>query len=110
MPARATLTLDSTCQNHCAAVLVPPARAPASSTARPCATRAQARARRHRIEAPWFALPLRPLTALDQEQKSGGTGGQARSRGGLGQVNVSTAFRVRKIEQGTIFVSREKDI
>jgi hypothetical protein len=25
-------------------------------------------------------------------------------------VNVSTAFRVRKIEQGTIFVSREKDI
>src|SRR6266540_3540970 len=23
MPARATLTLDSTCQNHCAAVLVP---------------------------------------------------------------------------------------
>ena len=25
-------------------------------------------------------------------------------------MNVSTAFRVRKIEQGTIFVSREKDI
>jgi hypothetical protein len=25
-------------------------------------------------------------------------------------VNVSTAFRVRKIEQGTIFVSREKAI
>ena len=49
-------------------LLVRPARAPASSTVRPYATRVQARARRHRIEAPWLALPLRPVAALDQEQ------------------------------------------
>jgi hypothetical protein len=33
--------------------------------------RLQARARRYRIEAPWLALPLRPVAALDQEQESG---------------------------------------
>src|SRR5262249_18491435 len=55
----------------------------ASSTVKPCATRVQARARRHRIEAPWLAIPLRPLAALGQEQESGGTSGQARSGGGL---------------------------
>src|SRR6516165_6268219 len=51
-------------------LLVRPARAPASSTVRPCATRVQARARRHRIEAPWLALPFRPVAALGQEQES----------------------------------------
>src|SRR5215813_10841282 len=61
----------------------------ASSTVRPYATRVQARARRHRIEAPWLALLLRPLAALGQEQESGGTGGQARSRGGLGKEAVA---------------------
>jgi hypothetical protein len=37
------------------------------------------------IEAPWLALPLRPLATLGEEQEPGGTSGQARSGGGLGQ-------------------------
>ena len=41
---------------------------------------------RHRVEAPWLALPLRPLTALDQEQESKAPGGEARSGGGLGEM------------------------
>jgi hypothetical protein len=43
------------------------------------------RPRGHRIEAPWLALPLRPVPALGQEQESGSTGSQARSRGRLGR-------------------------
>jgi hypothetical protein len=45
--------------------------------------RVQARPRRHRIEAPWLALPFRSLTALGQEQESGGTGSEAGGRGRL---------------------------
>src|SRR5262249_21316756 len=56
--------------------------------------RLQAGPRGHRVEAPWLALPLRPLTALDQEQESSSTDGQARSGGGLGTVK----------RQGTILV------
>src|SRR5262249_20471907 len=41
-----------------------------------------------------LALPLRPLTALGQEQESSSTDGQARSGGGLGTVK----------RQGTILV------
>src|SRR5215471_2943609 len=40
----------------------------------------------HRIEAARLALPLRPLTALAQEQESGSTSGQTRSRRGLGEM------------------------
>src|SRR5262245_54616004 len=47
-------------------------------------SRPQTRARRQRVEAPWLALLLRALTALDQEQEPGGTGGEAGGRGGLG--------------------------
>src|SRR5262249_22594433 len=65
--------------------LVPP-RAPASSTVRQCATRVQAWPGRHRVEAAWLALCLRPLAALGQEQESGGSGGEARRGRGLGQM------------------------
>jgi putative tryptophan/tyrosine transport system substrate-binding protein len=47
-------------------------------------SRLQNGTRRHRVEAPRLALPLRSLAALDQEQESGGTGGEARGRRGLG--------------------------
>ena len=70
-----------------------------STTARPCATRVQARARRHRIEAPWLALLLRPLAALGQEQESGGTGGQTRSGGGLRSGTLAIAGRPRNIHR-----------
>jgi hypothetical protein len=48
--------------------------------------RLQARARRHRIEAPCFALPVRPLTALGQDEELGMCGGEAGGRRGLGQM------------------------
>jgi hypothetical protein len=35
-----------------------------------------------------LALCLRPLAALDQEQKSGSPGGEARGRGGVGQLRL----------------------
>jgi hypothetical protein len=54
---------------------------------------AKDRARRHRVEAPWLDLPLRPLTALDQEQESGGSGGEAGRRGGLGKRAVTELER-----------------
>src|ERR1700747_2434493 len=44
---------------------------------------AKDRARRHRVEAPWLALPLRPVAALDREQESGGTSGETGGRGRL---------------------------
>src|SRR5262249_46735485 len=66
-------------------LLVPP-RAPASSTVRQCATRVQAWPGRHRVEAAWLALCLRPLAALGQEQESGGSGGEAGRGRGLGQM------------------------
>ena len=40
-------------------------------------------------EAPRLALPLPARAALGQEQEPGGTGGQARSRGGLGQREMA---------------------
>jgi len=49
----------------------------------------RALARRHRIEAAWLDLPLRPLAALDQVEEPGGTSGQARSGGGLGQREMA---------------------
>jgi len=52
--------------------------------------RLQARARRHRIEAPWLALPLWPLAALGQEQEPGGTRSEAGGGGGLGQREMAT--------------------
>ena len=56
-------------------------------TERPCV---QARARRHRVEAPRLALPLRSVAALDQEQEPGGTSRQARSGGGLDEMTRRT--------------------
>src|SRR5262249_5663734 len=52
-----------------------------------CSPRARKlRARRHPVEAPWLALPLRPLTALGQEQEPKAPGSDAGSRRGLGEV------------------------
>jgi hypothetical protein len=50
--------------------------------------RAQARARRHRVEAPQLPLSLRALAGLDQEQEPSGTGGETGSRRGLGAVTL----------------------
>jgi len=53
----------------------------------PClATRLQARPRRHRVEAPWLALPLRPVAVLGQDEELGMCGGDARGGRGLGQI------------------------
>src|ERR1700746_2991974 len=76
----------------------------ASSAAGPCATRMQARARRHRIEAPWLAIPLRPLAAPDQEQEFGGSSDQARSGGGL----VEMIRRIRRKSE-TVRLTNERD-
>jgi hypothetical protein len=49
-----------------------------------------------RVKATWLALPLRPLTPLAQEQEPRGTGGQARSGGGLGQREMAISeLRIR---------------
>ena len=51
--------------------------------------RLQARTRRHRVEAAWLALPLRPVAALDQEQEPKAPGSEARGRGGLGSGTLA---------------------
>src|SRR5580704_14941940 len=61
-------------------------------------------ARKHRIEGAWLALPLRPVAALDQEQESGGTGGETRGGGGL---DVMTR-RVRRRSE-TVRFKNERD-
>jgi hypothetical protein len=48
--------------------------------------RLQARTRRHRVEAQGFAVQLRPLAGLAQEQEPGGTAGATRGRRGLGEM------------------------
>jgi hypothetical protein len=48
--------------------------------------RVQVRPRRHRIEAPWLALPLRPVAALGQEQEPKAPGGEARGGGRLDEM------------------------
>jgi ATP-dependent DNA ligase len=40
--------------------------------------------RGHRVEAAWLALPERPVEGLAEVQESGGCGGEARGRGGVG--------------------------
>jgi ATP-dependent DNA ligase len=52
----------------------------------PGAPRLQARARRHRIEAPRLALSLRPVTALGQKQEPKAPSGKAGRRRGLASV------------------------
>jgi hypothetical protein len=47
---------------------------------------AKDRARGHRIEAPWLALPLRPLERLAEVQEPGSASGKARGGGGLGKM------------------------
>jgi hypothetical protein len=44
-----------------------------------------------RIEAPWLALPFRPVAALDQEQEPKAPGGEAGGGGGLGTVRIELA-------------------
>ena len=48
-----------------------------------------------------LALPFRALTALDQEQKSGGSGGDAEGGGGLGRgmLAISVRFLCRKFRK-----------
>src|SRR6266446_3136068 len=46
--------------------------------------RVQARARGHREQTPWLALPRRPLAALGQEQEPGRASREAGGRRGLG--------------------------
>jgi hypothetical protein len=50
---------------------------------------AKDRARRHRIDAPWLALPLRSIEGLAQVQEPGRAGGEARGRGRLGKAAVA---------------------
>jgi hypothetical protein len=38
------------------------------------------------LEASWLALPLWPLAALGQDEEPGGSSGEARRGGGLGQM------------------------
>jgi hypothetical protein len=56
--------------------------------------------RRHRVETARLALPLRPLTALGQEQESSGTSGQTRSRGRLGQREMNAPISNTPLRQG----------
>src|SRR5215813_13369779 len=88
----------------------------ASSTVRPYATRVQARARRHRIEAPWLALPLRPLARLAQNEEPGCTGSKAGRRGGLGKRAVTEPERKhlvetdRHIAECEAYIAKQRDL
>jgi hypothetical protein len=53
------------------------------------------------LEAPWLALPLGPVTALDQEQEPTASGGEARGQRGLGRAALVVASSETTVQRKT---------
>jgi len=66
-----------------------------------CFARCASSASKASYRSPGLTYRLRALTALDQEQKSGGSGGDAEGGGGLGRgmLAISVRFLCRKFRK-----------
>jgi hypothetical protein len=66
------------------------------------------RLRRHRLEAPRLALPIRPLAGLDQGEELGVAGSAARGRGGVGTIEAKAMSRRFPLPWQVIEASRSR--
>src|SRR5262245_45317758 len=71
-----------------------------SSNRRGVQARLRPRVRGHRLEAPWLALPIRPLERLAQDEEPERAGGETRGGRRLGQESTKAKHKRLKGDTG----------